>query len=38
LVPLAFAPEWLTFTETTLTAGNADEVVSFSVGAEVGPR
>jgi hypothetical protein len=36
LVPLAFAPEWLTFTGTTLTAGNADGVVSFSVGAEVG--
>ena len=38
LVPLAFAPEWLTFTGTTLTAGNADGVVSFSVGAEGGPR
>jgi len=38
LVPLAFAPDWLTFTGTTLTAGNADGVVSFSVGAEGGPR
>jgi hypothetical protein len=38
-VPLAFAPEWLTFTGTTLTAGNADGAVSFSVvGAEVGPQ
>jgi hypothetical protein len=38
LVPLAFVPEWLTFTGTTLTAGNADGVVSFSARAEVGPR
>ena len=38
LVPLAFAPEWLTFIGTNLTAGNADGVVSFSVGAEVGAR
>jgi hypothetical protein len=37
LVPLAFAPEWLTFTGTTLTAGHADGAVSFSVGAEAGP-
>src|SRR5262249_37338069 len=38
LVPLAFAPEWLTFTGTALTAGHADGAVSFSVGAEGGPR
>ena len=38
LVPLAFAPEWLTFTGTTLTAGNADGAASFSVGAEVAPQ
>jgi hypothetical protein len=38
LVPLAFAPEWLTFIGTTFTAGNADGAVSFSVGAEVGPQ
>jgi hypothetical protein len=38
LVPLGFAPEWLTFTGTTLTAGHADGAVSLSVGAEVGPR
>jgi hypothetical protein len=38
LVPLAFAPEWLTFTGTTLAAGHADGAVSFSVGAEVRPR
>jgi hypothetical protein len=38
LVPLAFAPEWLTFTGTILTVGNADGAVSFSVGAEGGPR
>ena len=37
LVPLAFAPEWLTFTGTTLTVGNADGAVSLSVGAEAGP-
>src|SRR5262245_64836249 len=38
LVPLAFAPEWLTFTGATLIAGNADSAISFSVGDEVGPR
>jgi WD40 repeat protein len=37
LVPLAFAPERLTFTGTTLAAGHADGAVSFSVRAEVGP-
>jgi hypothetical protein len=38
LVPLPFAPEWLTFTGTILTAGHADGAVSFSGGAEAGPR
>jgi WD40 repeat protein len=38
LVALAFAPEWLKFTSTTLTAGNANGAVSFSVGEEVGLR
>ena len=38
LGPASFAPEWLTFTGATLTAGHADGVVSFSVGAEGGPR
>ena len=38
LVPLVFAPEWLTFTGTTITAGHADGAVSFSVGAEGGAR
>ena len=36
-MPLDFAPEWLTFTGPTLTAGHADGAVSFSVGAEVDP-
>jgi hypothetical protein len=38
LAPLAFAPAWLTFTGTTLTAGNTDGAVSFSVGVEAGSR
>jgi hypothetical protein len=38
LVPLGFAPEWLTFTGTTLTAGHTDGAISFLVGAEAGPR
>jgi WD40 repeat protein len=38
LVPLACAPEWLTFTGTILTVGNAGGAVSFSVGAKAGPE
>jgi hypothetical protein len=38
LVPLAFAPEWLTFRDTTLIAGHADGAASFWVGAEAAPR
>jgi WD40 repeat protein len=38
LVPLGFAPEWLTFKGTTLTAGHGNGAVSFWVGAESGPR
>jgi hypothetical protein len=38
LVPLALVPEWLTFTGTTLTTGNVDGAVGFSVGVEVGPQ
>jgi hypothetical protein len=38
LVRLGFAPEWLTFTGTTLTAGHTDGAISFSVGVEAGPR
>jgi hypothetical protein len=38
VVPLGFAPEWLTFEGTTLTAGHTDGAVSFLVDAGSGPR
>jgi hypothetical protein len=38
LVPMAFAPEWLTFTGTILTVGNADSAVSFSIIGTVEDR